>query len=59
MTDRAPLADRAALSFPAPGVVLLNTLVNGEYRSVEITRDQLRNIIMDGTAMAWRETEKA
>lgn len=52
-----PVAHLAFLSFPAPGVVHLNTQVEGKDRRVEITRDQLRNIIMDGTAMAWREQQ--
>jgi hypothetical protein len=54
-----PVARLAFLSFPSPGVVHLNLQVEGEDTRVELTRNQLRNIIMDGTAMAWRENNDA
>lgn len=47
----------AYLTNPAPGVFLLNLQLEGEFQRVEITKAQLGNILVDGTAMALRATE--
>lgn len=52
---KPPVARLAFLSQPSPGVFMLNLQVDGQDSKVEITRDQLRGIIMDGTAAAWLE----
>ena len=49
----------AYLTQPAPGVFLLNLQLEGEFQRVEITKAQLGNILVDGTAMALRATELA
>lgn len=54
---KPPVATLAFLSKPAPGVFLLNLQVDGQDSQVQITRDQLRNIIMEGTAAAWLERQ--
>jgi hypothetical protein len=45
----------AYLTQPSPDVILLNLQVAEDIERVEITRDQLRNILIDGAAMAFRE----
>lgn len=57
MTTKPPLARLAFLSKPAPGVFLLNLQVEGKDSQIQITHDQLRGIIMEGTAAAWLERQ--
>jgi len=52
------LARIAYLSTPAPGVYVLNLQVEGEegIQRFEISRAHLTNILIDGCALALRET---
>lgn len=53
---KPPVAKLAYLSQPAPGVVILNLQVEGvHYARIELTRDQLRDIVVEGAAFALRE----
>lgn len=48
-------ADLAYLTNPGPGVFLLNLKFEGrEIERIELTKDQLGNIIADGAGMALR-----
>lgn len=47
----------AYITQPSPGVILLNIQVEGwPFQRVEITKAQLGNIIVDGAAIALRES---
>lgn len=50
-------ADMVSLRKPAPGVFHLYMRVEGVDMRVEISRDALRGIIIDGTAAAWLEKQ--
>lgn len=50
-------ADMASLRKPGPGIFQLHLRVEGVDMRVEISRDQLRNIILEGTAAAWLERQ--
>ena len=50
-------ADMASLRKPGPGIFHLYLRVEGVDMRVEISRDQLRNIIIEGTAAAWLERQ--
>lgn len=52
-------AQLAYLTDPAPGVVLLNLQINGEFSRIELTQRQLANILVDGAAMAFRYSDIA
>ena len=52
-----PVARLAFLSFPGPGVVCINLQVDGKDTKAELTRDQIRNIVVEGAAFALRVEE--
>lgn len=53
---KAPVAKLAYLTQPAPGVIHLNLQVEGrDYERIELTKDQLSNIVVEGAAFALRE----
>ncbi|MGM4997814.1 hypothetical protein AB8A05_04050 [Tardiphaga sp. 538_B7_N1_4] len=53
---KAPVAKLAYLTQPAPGVILLNIQIEGrEFERVEVTRDQLANMVVEGAALALKE----
>lgn len=58
MTAPRP-AKLAFLTCPAPGIYLLNLRVEGEdFYRIEISKAQLGNIVVDGAAMAFRESTR-
>lgn len=58
MTCPIVKADLVSLRKPAPNVFHLFMRVEGVDMRVEISRDALRGIIMDGTAAAWQESDE-
>jgi hypothetical protein len=46
------------LTEPSRGLFIVNFRIGSELQRMEITRDQLRNFLVDGTAMALRNEDK-
>lgn len=58
MSEHTPRATLFYLTEPSRDVFIVNFRIGAELKRLEITRDQLRNFLVDGTAMALRSEQK-